>query len=800
LRKIYVIGLIILCVLLVLCGSSRAERRYTLRDIRVFSTTQRTSVLIVNSIQPIYKYERLVSPDGLRVDFLNAELGIDERLIKVSDGRVERIELSQEVEEKVHIVRVTIFLSHRVGYQFLIGGGRLLINFGARLDEAEMGDLLDMEISEGEVVLRESGGIEKEEGFVQDARPSKEKSLEEVVRYDLYSITNIQLIETPDAATVKVFATSTPKYRCFKLYDPPRLVFDFIDAKFDFLKKEVPGRGYMIYRVRSSQYLRRRTYITRVVVDLKQHLPYRVELKDDVLFATFMYTERPLKVEVEEALGKEVKPGQLQVLLKELEAEREKVKEIVAKIEKVSEATQAVYEEVRRKKEEIERISGEVRKASDDILSTIGEISRIRNEGENLIKATRELRKKAERELDKIQKIRMEGEERREAREAQLITLDVKDAEIRDVLRLIAHKAKINIVPGAEVRGRVTLHLSRVHWKVALDILLKSYGYTFVKDQGIIRVGSEEQLAKEAETRVFFLNYIDPEEVSLALKPVLSPFGRMQIAKRTNSIIITDNLKNLQRAEEMIRQLDKKTLQVLIEAKVVKVYVSEMEGLGVDWDVLLSKDLDKDKEGRELSIGFSDKMTADGMGGEDVVGGTVFNFGIVSDPDKLNIKLNALIKEDKAEVISEPKVLSLNNEESRLLVGYEVPYTTTTTADGTVTQSVNFREVGIRLTVTPSINKEGYIMLDLHPEVSDYTWHNGYPVIDTTETHSQILVKDGQTIAIGGLLKEEEKWNEYRVPFLSELPFIGGLFKGSFKEKVKTDILIFVTPKIVSDS
>ncbi|MDI6703131.1 MAG: AMIN domain-containing protein [bacterium] len=370
------------------------------------------------------------------------------------------------------------------------------------------------------------------------------------------------------------------------------------------------------------------------------------------------------------------------------------------------------------------------------------------------------------------------------------ISMNIQDADILSVLRTLSEKAGVNIVPAKDVRGKVSLVLRNVPWERALDMVVKSHGYVYVKEDGIYRVGNEQDFEKELITKVFFLNYADASEMLKAVSSVLSKVGKAHVDSRTNSLVIIDTKTAIEDAQNLIERLDTKTRQVIIEAIITEMQWSDVDSLGIYWSAS-SKDIGEDADKIEVTL-------RGGKVPSEIDRGTIM-FGVL-DTVNFRIKFDALISKDKVEILSHPSIISLDNQEAKILAGKELPYVTTTMGVGGVsTQTVSFKEVGVRLTVTPKINPDGYITLKLHPEVSDSigTAPNGELIIGTQEADTQILIKDGETVAIGGMITKKKEMYTSKVPVLGDFPIIGPLFRKTTSQDTKRNIFIFLTTKII---
>ena len=421
------------------------------------------------------------------------------------------------------------------------------------------------------------------------------------------------------------------------------------------------------------------------------------------------------------------------------------------------------------------------------------------------------------------------------------ISLDFKEADINTVLRVLALKSKTNIVAGPEVQGTVTIRLENVPWEKALDVVLRTYDYVYEKDQNIIRVTTRGKMAQEAVvTQTFLLNYSKAAEIEAAIKDMLTERGRIKTAERTNSLVITDIPTNLFRVGEVIAKLDHVTPQAFVDSKIVKTDVGISENLGIAWNVQggLSSGMSRPVT-FPFSLSTNDQIeeispyierffpvivgttgtpnTRDARGvlfpaGSVTEGSDAFTFGTLDFSDFSSI-LQMLKSRSNTKIVSNPRIVVLNNQTAKVQVGEEIPlpsFERNETTGSVEVTGFTFRDVGVVLYVTPHINSEEEILVDLKPEVSSERATNvdfgdfQIPAFTVTSASTQVMIQSGQTIAIGGLLTDNESMSESRVPFFSEVPVIGKLFRskrqtaGAGNSKIET--LFFVTVTLVDSS
>lgn len=316
------------------------------------------------------------------------------------------------------------------------------------------------------------------------------------------------------------------------------------------------------------------------------------------------------------------------------------------------------------------------------------------------------------------------------------LSLDLKDADLKDVLRTISKVSGLNIVAGEEIGGKVTARFTDVEIEQALCCVLRSCGYDYVKEGDVIRVVK-----------------IDPDLLGV----------------------------------------DKKTPQVLIESKIVEVILDKSFEMGVNWEKFKLKIEDENRANKvriEAKTNFN-------LGGT----GLIVN---VFDTDVEAI-LQFLSEKTKTNILSCPKIVTLDNKSAQILVGERVPYQLTfgQTQAGITTTSILFEDVGIKLMVTPHVSGKEYVILDIHVEVSSIAeWKilsNGdeLPIISTKKTDTQVVIKDGSTLIIGGLISERKGETILKVPVLGDIPIINFLFRYKKLKSEKRELVVFITPRIL---
>ncbi|MBI4682827.1 MAG: type IV pilus secretin PilQ [Nitrospirae bacterium] len=404
------------------------------------------------------------------------------------------------------------------------------------------------------------------------------------------------------------------------------------------------------------------------------------------------------------------------------------------------------------------------------------------------------------------------------------ISIDFQDVELLHVFRLIADISGFNIVVSPDVKGKFTMKLIDVPWDQALDIILRNYGLSKIEENNIIRIAPTSVLAKEEEeiarakesrekagdlmTKVYPINYASVKNIKKAIDDakILTVRGFISFDERTSSVIIKDVEKKHVEYELLIDALDVPTPQVSIEAKIVEVRSELTKELGIQWGMFWEPPDSRMKFGgvdtlSGLANGFNSgsplminlpAIVGQGKGGH-------MGMGYINSSQlfKLDIQLSALESTGKARVISNPKITTSDNEEARILQGEKIPYQTVS-ADGTQTE---FMDAVLELIVTPHITPDGTVVMKLQAKKNEADFTKqvlGVPTIAIKEIQTQVLINNHDTLVIGGIFTTENTKNLEAVPGFAEIPFIGRLFQKKIDIEDKNELLIFITPRIVT--
>ena len=486
------------------------------------------------------------------------------------------------------------------------------------------------------------------------------------------------------------------------------------------------------------------------------------------------------------------------------------------------------------------------------------------------------------------------------------VTLDFKEADINNVLKIISYKAGVNIVTTPDVIGNVSVRLADVPWEIALDVILKTYGFGSQRQGNVILVTKIENVAKIAaeeplQTDIIILKFLDAQDAQKIVIPLLSPrgktsvlyargqkgwqFGTFKIGKSEGSsvglakesagttksetvsfeknaagdtvmkkaefdpsvkskiLVITDTSSSLDRIRnQILPKIDVKPKQVLIETRIIEANRDKLRDIGFDWglggnnaarlNTITMQEIAGGKNigGHGGTVGGAaasnitpslfGPATTSILGYEPYNAGAEFVFQKLTGT-KFEAVIHALEDDVNTNTLSAPSILTLDNQEASMLVGYHTPILQSTVTAGTdttgstVTQTLDYyQEIGIRLNVVPQISEEGYINMIIHPSITSSnssvtatstagteSTDTDYPIIDVREAQTQVLLKDGETIVIGGLLKDVKGKEFIGIPFLKDLPWgIGKLFGREVNTSTKIDLLIFITARIIQEN
>ena len=419
------------------------------------------------------------------------------------------------------------------------------------------------------------------------------------------------------------------------------------------------------------------------------------------------------------------------------------------------------------------------------------------------------------------------------------LSLNFQDIDVRSVLQLIADFTDLNLVASDTVQGNITLRLQNVPWDQALDLVLKTKGLDKRKIGNVLLVAPADEIAArerqemEAQKQIAELaplrreliqvNYAKASQIATLFQSVTSGNsdvrGSVTVDDRTNSIIAYQTQEQLDELRRVVTQLDIPVRQVMIEARIVEANVDYSKSLGVRWGGALTSNGGKwSAFGKDGNIGIKDGDTTNcgpfagnctlptnssnspipfvDMGALNATSG--LGIGFITNHAILDLQLSAMEKTGNGEVVSQPKVVTSDKETAKILKGSEIPYQEASSSGAT---STSFKEAALSLEVTPQITPDNRIIMDVKVTKDEADFANavnGVPPIKKNEVNAKVLVTDGETIVIGGVFSNTQTKSVDKVPFLGDLPFVGRIFRRDYVQDQKSELLVFITPRIMN--
>ncbi|HTZ17931.1 MAG TPA: type IV pilus secretin PilQ [Dissulfurispiraceae bacterium] len=432
---------------------------------------------------------------------------------------------------------------------------------------------------------------------------------------------------------------------------------------------------------------------------------------------------------------------------------------------------------------------------------------------------------------------------------SKVISLDFQDADIVPILRLLGDVGGYNMVVHPDVKGKITMKLMNVPWNQAMDIILKTFNLEKVVEGNIIRIATVKAFqdekkavaenkelfgkAEDIETKVFMVNYANVDDITehdeitkqdrkipgikdlIEKGKILSPRGTISFDSRTRTVIVKDIPASIEEVRRLLEVLDKPTKQVLIEARIVEMNNDYVKSLGVEWGLTgKSSQMFARQDGRYQIAGSTGSSVSGGSAGNTEVvnlpaatstitsptSAITFGFLNMAQSFGLDLRISAIADSGNAKIVSSPKVLTLDNRSAVIKQGQKIPVTTQQLSGGTATYTTTYIDALLKLTVTPQIAPDGSIQLrvEVNKDAPDFTNKDilGNPVINVKQALTQVMLNDGETIVIGGILTSNENSDDNEVPGLGKIPGLGWLFKKRTNEKHTTELLIFITPRL----
>lgn len=676
------------------------------------------------------------------------------------------------------------------------------------------------------------------------------------------------LVISEDKVVIKL--TEEAQYKSFMTANPPRLVVEIVGAEYQAGAKAFAGKGTVLKGVRGGQFKPKPEPVSRIVLDLTQTTTYSAELQGTDLVVVLAPAKdsgsapAPAVTQAEGAPKAPASPSP--------EAKPSTPAPAAAPKPKIA-APAAATSEAPTRAAPVKRPIEPAKSYGSQIAQTAPTSDAAREPGSFATENNPDLeamaKAKAVEAGEAAPAPRLDGAAKKDHFKLRPhdimgrlprdpVTLDFDNTDVRDVIRLLATKANVNIIYGADVTGTLTLHLTDVPFNEAFRSVLMMTGLTTIQiGDSILRILTPAQMtraqasqAQTLATKVIPLSYAKAAELVTAVNQIRQGEGRMGMAladPKTNSLVVTESVEGLSQTERIITQLDQRPQQVLIEAKLVEVGLNNSLHYGIQWDYT---QVDQGRLGGQLGTNTIGTTAGPGASATNipVIGGTAVNgirpfdnnatntslitggqgqghlgrgtgvglpasqifgamtLGRITNNYFINATLTAAAAQGKVKVLSDPKIATINNVPANINVTTQIPYVTSNVAStGVQTQTVSYAVTGIQLAVTPTINADGRITLQINPNVSQPSATaaasavTGAPAIDSRSANTTVVVKDGETIVIGGLISDSVSNQVAKIPILGDIPILGWLFKKKSVVRNRAELLIFVTPKILVD-
>jgi type II secretory pathway component GspD/PulD (secretin) len=370
----------------------------------------------------------------------------------------------------------------------------------------------------------------------------------------------------------------------------------------------------------------------------------------------------------------------------------------------------------------------------------------------------------------------------------QKIELSLREVEIAEAMQMLSKQQRVNILLAKGVSGKVSINLYDMSLTEAIQLIANTAGYEAEKRGNSYFIINRDDVGSyvdngTTEIVTFNLHYAKAEDVREILGEYISNYGSITELKDRNILVVQDKPEFLKKIKNLVKKLDYRPRQIVIEARILEITLDDSEAYGIEWSKL-----------------FSTGGGGDGIVGRGVPANNLSGLFLEIIDDDWRVFLDLLQREGRTKTLSTPKLLTIENNKASVIVGDRLGYVNTVTINQVTTENTEFLESGVILEVTPSVDEYGRILLKIHPEVSTGTVTDGIPSQTTTAVDTHLLVPNGATSFIGGLIKTQVFKDTTGVPVISKIPLLGKLFTRKENRKINTEIIVMITPTIVETS
>ena len=393
-----------------------------------------------------------------------------------------------------------------------------------------------------------------------------------------------------------------------------------------------------------------------------------------------------------------------------------------------------------------------------------------------------------------------------EQRMQKVVCIDVNEVPIGTVIRQLADQVNVDLIMSPKVTGNVTVSLTDVSLDEALRCILDVHSAGIIMGENVIRILSREEMPEIAErlvTQTFEITYADVGQVVKALEKFKSAQGFVSSIEGTSHIIVTDTENKVRDITNLLSTIDRITAQVLVEVRIYDITSKDNMDLGVEWVAGRNTTYTGTGIGINPSGRTDPFITSSFSAGTNITDETTegyLRFGLLNDHIDVDTKLRAEKENIDAKLLANPRIMVIDNEEATFDIVTEYPYVENTSTASTTTGSVKFKEVGVKLVVTPHVAGKDMLRLNIAPEFSVRVGYaNNVPIVDKRKVNTTALIRDGQTVVLGGLRKKETNKQVNKVPILGDIPVLGYLFRFEGEETSNAELVVFITPHIITE-
>jgi type II secretory pathway component GspD/PulD (secretin) len=379
-----------------------------------------------------------------------------------------------------------------------------------------------------------------------------------------------------------------------------------------------------------------------------------------------------------------------------------------------------------------------------------------------------------------------------------LISLSLKETNISELFEMLSRENNVNILLANGVEGTVSVNLYNVSVDEAIHSIAEAGGYAVERIKNGYLITPQDKAGKTIaeglrEVRTYKVQYSNIQKVSTILKNYLSRYGKIDVLEERKILVVEDLPEFIAHIERILYEMEREPAQILIEARIYSISLDNTQKFGIDWTKTFSAAGGKGNFGAE---NLGKQATNLAIGAAAGPPGLFFNYV----NNNIEAQLNLLSQKGKARALATPKILALEHQQAQVIIGARVGYKLTTTINLVTSESIQFLESGVILEVTSFIDNFGRIMMDIHPQVSKASFRGKdaeIPSLQTTEVETRLLVDDGQTVFIGGLIDNSVSSSHQGVPFLEDIPFLGYLFSKEDDVTSNTETIVLIKPVII---